>query len=84
MWARRPEQAAALGVPVFERPAELFDAVDAVAFAVPPAVQARLAPLAAAAGCHLVLEKPVADTVDGAQVAGRCGGGRRGAVNRWC
>jgi predicted dehydrogenase len=38
--------------------------VDAVAFAVPPAVQAPLATRAAAAGKHLVLEKPVAPSVD--------------------
>lgn len=67
VWARRPEQAAALGAPVFADPDALFAAVDAVAFAVPPAVQAELAPRAAAAGCHLVLEKPLADTLAGAQ-----------------
>jgi predicted dehydrogenase len=38
----------------------LLDGVDAVAFAVPPAVQAELALRAAAAGKHLLLEKPVA------------------------
>lgn len=38
----------------------LFEAVDAVAFAVPPTVQAELALRAAVAGKHLLLEKPVA------------------------
>jgi predicted dehydrogenase len=37
--------------------------VDAVAFSVPPDVQARIAVRAAAAGKHLLLEKPVALTV---------------------
>jgi predicted dehydrogenase len=38
----------------------LLDQVDAVAFAVPPHIQAPLAVRAAAAGKHLLLEKPVA------------------------
>jgi predicted dehydrogenase len=42
---------------------EMLDHVDAVAFAVPPAVQAPLAARAAAAGKHLVLEKPLAPSV---------------------
>jgi predicted dehydrogenase len=44
----------------------LFDAVDAVAFAVPPDVQAPLATRAAEAGKHLLLEKPIALSVDDA------------------
>jgi predicted dehydrogenase len=44
-------------------PDELFAQVDAVAFAVPPGVQADLAVRAAAAGRHLVLEKPLGATV---------------------
>jgi predicted dehydrogenase len=43
-----------------------LDAVDAVAFSVPPHVQAPLAIRAAQAGKHLLLEKPVALTVDDA------------------
>ena len=39
---------------------ELLDRVDAVAFAVPPDVQAPLAIRAAEAGKHLLLEKPIA------------------------
>ena len=65
-WARRPEAAtatAALGgataVADFD---EFLDQVDAVAFAVPPAVQGELALKAARAGKHLILEKPVADS----------------------
>ncbi|MEV4899544.1 Gfo/Idh/MocA family oxidoreductase, partial [Nonomuraea sp. NPDC055795] len=42
VWARRPEAAARLGAPVFERIEDLFDACEAVCFCVPPAVQAEL------------------------------------------
>jgi predicted dehydrogenase len=41
--------------------------VDAVSFSVPPDVQAELAPRAAAAGKHLLLEKPIATTPDAAR-----------------
>ncbi|MFG1701587.1 Gfo/Idh/MocA family protein [Nonomuraea sp. M3C6] len=67
VWARRPESAARLGAPVFERIEELFDACEAVAFSVPPAVQAELGVLAARAGKALLLEKPLADSLDNAQ-----------------
>ncbi len=71
VWARRPEAAQALadahGVSVAASVEELLGDCDAVAFAVPPDVQAELAPLAAAAGKHLVLEKPLAFTVEGAE-----------------
>ncbi|HRY09695.1 MAG: Gfo/Idh/MocA family oxidoreductase [Actinobacteria bacterium] len=40
---------------------------DAVSFALPPDVQAALAPVAAAAGKPLLLEKPIALDLDGAQ-----------------
>jgi predicted dehydrogenase len=67
IWARRPEAAqglaqrfATVAVGSFE---ELLDRCDAVAFAVPPNVQASLAPVAAKAGKHLLLEKPLAFTV---------------------
>ncbi len=70
-WARRPEAAAdvaAIGggtaVADFD---EFLDQVDAVAFAVPPAVQGPLALRAARAGKHLILEKPVAASVGAAQ-----------------
>ncbi len=59
-WARRPEAAQALGAPVFTDYHALLDAVDAVAFAVPPAAQSPLAGQAAQAGKHLILEKPIA------------------------
>lgn len=67
VWARRPEAAAALGAPVFERIEELFDACEAVAFCVPPGVQAELAIKAARAGKAVLLEKPLADSLEGAR-----------------
>jgi predicted dehydrogenase len=67
VWARRFAAAAevatiggATAVADFD---ELLGQVDAVAFAVPPAVQAPLATRAALAGKHLILEKPVAPSV---------------------
>ena len=44
----------------------MFADVDAVAFAVPPDVQAQLAVRAATRGCHLLLDKPVAFTSEDA------------------
>jgi len=71
VWARRAEAstelAARLGVRVFERYEDLLDACQAVAFAVPPAVQADLAVVAAGAGKALLLEKPLADDLDAAR-----------------
>ncbi|NYE50302.1 putative dehydrogenase [Spinactinospora alkalitolerans] len=71
VWARRPDAAAALadrfGAVAAGSVRELFDTCEAVAFAVPPAVQAELAPLAAEAGRAVLLEKPLAPTLDGAR-----------------
>ena len=71
VWARRPEASAELagrhGAPAFERIDELFDACEAVAFSVPPDVQADLAARAARAGKAVLLEKPLALDLDGAQ-----------------
>lgn len=55
--------AAELGCAGFPSYAGLLEQVDAVAFAVPPDVQAPLARQAAEAGVHLLLEKPLALTV---------------------
>ncbi|MFD7326548.1 Gfo/Idh/MocA family protein [Streptomyces sp. NPDC059875] len=66
VWGRRPdaaaELAAACGTTAYDDVDRLFGACDAVAFALPPDVQAPLAVRAAAAGCHLLLDKPVATT----------------------
>jgi len=70
VWARRPTAAAELAAAHGGRPftdvSDLVAACDAVAFAVPPAVQAEHAVAAARAGRHLILEKPVAATLDDA------------------
>lgn len=67
IWGRRPEAAAALaatlGTRAYADVDELIGDVDAVAIALPPDVQAPLAARAAAAGRHLLLDKPVATTV---------------------
>ncbi|UQX04941.1 Gfo/Idh/MocA family oxidoreductase [Streptomyces sp. RerS4] len=71
VWGRRPEAAAELarayGVKVYEDPEALFADCDVAAFALPPDVQAPLAVRAAAAGCHLLLDKPVATTSEAAR-----------------
>ena len=71
VWARRPEAAGELagrhGALAFDRLEDLFDACDAVAFCVPPAVQADLAIRGAAAGKPMLLEKPIARDLDAAR-----------------
>ncbi|MGI5347782.1 Gfo/Idh/MocA family protein [Streptomyces sp. CA-250714] len=63
VWARRPEAAAQVatehGAETAASFGELLDQCEAVAFAVPPAVQAELAPRAARAGRAVLLEKPL-------------------------
>ncbi|MEU4801179.1 Gfo/Idh/MocA family oxidoreductase [Actinosynnema sp. NPDC023587] len=71
VWARRPEAAAELadayGATVATSPDDLLSTVDAVAFAVPPGIQAEIATKAALLGKHVILEKPIASTVDDAE-----------------
>ena len=71
VWARRPEAAVALadrfGTEAVGSFDELLARCDAVAFAVPPDIQAALAVRAADAGRHLLLEKPVATTLADAE-----------------
>ncbi|MFI0538302.1 Gfo/Idh/MocA family protein [Streptomyces sp. WSLK1-3] len=68
VWGRRPEAAKELadehGTRAYDDVDALFADVDAVAVALPPAVQAPLAARAARAGCHLLLDKPLATTVE--------------------
>ncbi|HET6635528.1 MAG TPA: Gfo/Idh/MocA family oxidoreductase [Streptomyces sp.] len=63
VWARRAEAAREVAEPYGAAVAgdftELLGRCEAVAFAVPPAVQAELAPVAARAGRALLLEKPL-------------------------
>jgi predicted dehydrogenase len=68
VWGRNPDAAADLAAAAGATAHRDFDAfladVDAVAFSVPPDVQSELAVRAAAAGKHLLLEKPLALTDD--------------------
>jgi len=67
VWGRRTEAAKQLadrfGTRAYDDVDALFADVDAVAVALPPAVQAEFAVRAARAGCHLLLDKPLATTV---------------------
>ncbi|MET8948870.1 Gfo/Idh/MocA family oxidoreductase [Streptomyces sp. NPDC004542] len=67
VWGRRAEAAAELaerhGIRAYDDADALFAEADAVAIALPPDVQAPLAERAARAGCHLLLDKPLAATV---------------------
>ncbi|MEU6810035.1 Gfo/Idh/MocA family oxidoreductase [Streptomyces sp. NPDC046831] len=67
VWGRRPDAAKDLaerhGVRAYDDVDTLLADVDAVAVALPPQVQADLAVRAARAGCHLLLDKPLAATV---------------------
>ncbi|HEY1627026.1 MAG TPA: Gfo/Idh/MocA family oxidoreductase [Streptosporangiaceae bacterium] len=64
VWGRSPDAARELaaehGSTAYDDIDDFLAGVDAVAFSVPPDVQAPLATKAAAAGKHLLLEKPVA------------------------
>ncbi|MFR0355332.1 Gfo/Idh/MocA family protein [Streptomyces sediminimaris] len=68
VWGRRRQAAGELadrhGTRAYDDVDALFADVDAVAVALPPAVQADLAVRAARAGCHLLLDKPLAATVE--------------------
>jgi predicted dehydrogenase len=70
VWGRAPEKAKAVADRFGARPYDdvgaLLADVDAVAIALPPDIQAELAERAAAAGKHLLLEKPIALTVEAA------------------
>lgn len=64
VWGRRPEAVRPIadehGARAYDDFDALLDDVDAVAFAVPPNVQAPLATRAARTGKHLLLDKPIA------------------------
>jgi predicted dehydrogenase len=67
IWGRDPQAAADLAAgyqaTAYGDLSAFLDAVDGVAFAVPPDVQAPIAVRAARAGKHLLLEKPIAMSV---------------------
>jgi predicted dehydrogenase len=75
VWGRDPARTRAVadrfGVAGFDDLDRLLAEVDAVAIAVPPDVQAELAPRAAAAGCHLLLDKPLALSLEAADRVAR-------------
>src|SRR5258708_5429750 len=82
VWGRNAEAAAAVagsyGCAWYDNFDDFLTGIDAVAFAVPPDVQAALAGRAASAGRHLLLEKPIATTeqaADGLAPAGQDAGG---------
>ncbi|MER5182511.1 Gfo/Idh/MocA family oxidoreductase [Streptomyces sp. NPDC002896] len=68
VWGRRADAARALadshGTRAYEDVDALLAEVDAVAIALPPSVQAQLAVRAARAHCHLLLDKPLATSVE--------------------
>jgi predicted dehydrogenase len=70
VWGRAPAAAAALaaehGAAAYEDFGAFLNDVDAVAFSVPPHVQAPLAVRAAQAGKHLLLETPITLSADDA------------------
>ncbi|WP_327005246.1 Gfo/Idh/MocA family oxidoreductase [Dactylosporangium sp. NBC_01737] len=70
VWGRSPAKTAAFaesfGITAFDDVDALLSSVDAVAIALPPEIQAGLAVRAARAGKHLLLDKPLALTVESA------------------
>jgi predicted dehydrogenase len=75
VWGRDAAAAAALaadfGVTAYGDVDDMIEAVDAVAFSVPPDVQAAIALRAARAGRHLLLEKPIATSLAAAVALAR-------------
>lgn len=71
VWGRRSEAAREVaeefGTRAYDDVDALLSDCDAVAVALPPDVQAPLAVRAAGAGCHLLLDKPVATTPEAAR-----------------
>ena len=71
VWGRSPAPLAEVsgrhGIKAFARFEDMLKEVDAVSVSMPPEVQAELACIAADAGKHLLLEKPIAQTVESAE-----------------
>jgi predicted dehydrogenase len=71
VWSRTPAHAkgaaAGLGVEPYETPRALIEASDAIAVAVAPHAQPALATLAVEAGRPVLLEKPLAESVEDAR-----------------
>ena len=62
--ARAAEVAGALSVPAFEAAAALYDRAEAVVIAVPARAHHAEAVAALSAGCHALVEKPLASTLE--------------------
>jgi predicted dehydrogenase len=75
VWSPRLDRASAVatdhGAAAVEDVDELMAASDAIAFAVPPAVQAEMAPTAIARGLPMILEKPLAADLASARALAR-------------
>lgn len=71
VWGRSPAALAEVsgrhGIKAFQRFEDMLKEVDAISLSLPPAIQAELACIAADAGKHLLLEKPIAPTVESAE-----------------
>ncbi|MHB1987400.1 MAG: Gfo/Idh/MocA family protein [Acidimicrobiales bacterium] len=71
VWGRDPAKAGALAkrldTTAYSDRRQLYDEVEAIAFCLPPSVQASFSIEAARAGCHLLLEKPLALTAKEAE-----------------
>jgi predicted dehydrogenase len=66
-------QAEFYGITFYETPEELFQAVDVVNIAAPSFLHKQLAVAAAQAGCHVLVEKPIALTIaDGQEIINAC------------
>jgi predicted dehydrogenase len=79
--ARTADLSAAFGVRGYAEPDRLIEDVDALAFAVPPAVQTDLAVRAARRGRHLLLEKPIATSLaDARQLEGAVSANRVASI----
>lgn len=61
------EQAGAYGITAFDSPEALFAAVDVAHIVVPSFLHREYAVAAAEAGCHVLVEKPIALTLEDAQ-----------------
>jgi predicted dehydrogenase len=64
--ARLAEVGGKLGLPTFDRPEPLLEAVDAVVVAVPTVAHEAVAVLAAEHGASMLIEKPIAPTLEAA------------------
>ena len=78
-------QASLYGIRAFSSPEELFDACDVVNVATPSFLHKEHAIAAAMAGCHVLVEKPIALNAEDAQdIIDACAGGGGASLCRAC